>query len=109
MVVLLLNADSTLAAVEGTWRAHYHASGAQRQRVGLFVWVDDESILETIVSEEVVGSLAVKGPLSLTLVLHMNSVLLHALISDFVTASRRDCGHYAWLCASALPHKSNQI
>ena len=109
MMVLLLNADSTLAAVEGTRRAHYHASCAQRQSVGFFVWVDDESILETIVSEEVVGSLAVKDPLSFTLVLNMNSILLNALIADFVTATRWNCWDYAWLCVGTLRHKSNQI
>lgn len=101
-MVLLLNADSTLAAVERTWRAHYHASCAQRQRVGFFVRVDDEGILETIVSEEVVCSLAVKSSLSLTFVFHMNSIFLHALIADFVTAARWNSGDYAWLCVRTL-------
>lgn len=73
VMVLALNADATLIAMEGARRPHNHAGRAKGQCVGFLVGVDDHGRFETIIRKEIGQPVSIEGALSFRFVLNVNA------------------------------------
>jgi len=107
-VILSFDADSTRAAMEGTGRSNDHTGSTQGQGVSVLVWVDDESILEAVITVEVGQPIAIIGSLSLCLVLDVDAVC-GSLGPNRVAIFAGDRRDDARLRVGALVDQSQQV